>query len=56
MSETKDPTVHTRDSIKDSADSQAQPEISQEGVEVQQEEEQQLKQSKIKIILTEKGR
>ncbi len=34
------PTVYARDSIKDSADSQAQPEISQEGIEVQQEKEQ----------------
>ncbi len=42
--------------IKDSADSQAQPEISQEGIEVQQEEEQQLRQSKRKITLTDKGR
>lgn len=56
MSEPKEPTVHARDSIKDSADSQAQPEISQEGVEAQQEEEHQLRQSKRKITLTEKGR
>ncbi len=56
MSEPKEPTVHARDSIKDSADSQAQPEISQEGVEAQQKEEQQLRQSKIKITLTENGR
>ncbi len=56
MSETNEPTVHARDSIKDSADSQAQPEISQEGIEVQQEEEQQLRQSKRKITLTDKGR
>ncbi len=56
MSETNEPTVHARDSIKDSANSQAQPEISQEGIEVQQEEEQQLRQSKRKITLTGKGR
>ncbi len=56
MSEPNEPTVHARDSIKDSADSQAQPEISQEGIEVQQEEEQQLRKSKRKITLTDKGR
>ncbi len=50
MSEPNEPIVHARDSIKDSADSQAKPEISQEGIKVQQEEEQQLRQSKKKLL------
>ncbi len=50
MSEPNEPIVHARESIKDSADSQAKPEISQEGIKVQQEEEQQLRQSKKKLL------
>lgn len=56
MLEPKEPTVPVRDSVKDSADSQAQLEISQAGVEAQQEDEQQSRRSKRKITLTEKGR